>query len=257
MKLNPDTPKVLYKYRDWGCEHHRKILYNLEIFLPSASKFNDPYEGNIPFEYDPAELTGDNMFLKLYELAKIEHPDWKDDKLHPYIFEAQQKNLIHDPNHIEKVREFVKCQIEGEFGIFSLTRNPNNFLMWSHYANSHKGFCVGFNSLECAIGPVTYSNKIPKFALFEPINVFTVKLLGTKGTFWEHEEEYRIIKQFAANQAFKIPAEGIEEVILGCNMDQNTKRVIIDYIKQNLTHCRVFESKPSFEHFKIIQSQVA
>ena len=262
MKLNPETPKVLYKYRNWCNEHHRKILFDFEIFLSSASKFNDPYEGNIPFEYDPTELTRENIFLKLYSIAKHDHPDLEESQIHSIVYDAQQKDLINDPSHIEKVRDEVKSRIENEFGILSLTKNPNNFLMWSHYANSHKGFCVGFNSqilfdtIECAIGPVTYSNKIPKFGLFEPIDVFTVKLLGTKGTFWKYEEEYRIIKQFAANQALQIPAEGIEEIILGCNMNQEERWEIIDLVKKDLPLCRIFELKPSFDYFELIQTRV-
>ncbi|HGY1053520.1 TPA: DUF2971 domain-containing protein, partial [Aeromonas salmonicida subsp. pectinolytica] len=27
----------------------------------------------------------------------------------------------------------------------SLSRNNTNILMWSHYADSHKGFCIGFS----------------------------------------------------------------------------------------------------------------
>lgn len=225
MKLNPETPKILYKYRDWCNEYHRKVLFDFEIFLASASKFNDPYEGNIPFEYDPTELTKENIFLKLYSIAKHNHPDWEESEIHFEAYNAQQKDLINDPDHLNMVRENVKSNIEAEFGIFSLTKDSNNFLMWSHYANSHKGFCVGFNSqilfdtIECAIGPVTYSNKIPKFCLSEPIDVFTVKLLGTKGTFWEYEQEYRIIKSGLANKPINIPAEGIEEIIFGCNME--------------------------------------
>lgn len=31
-------------------------------------------------------------------------------------------------------------------GIFSLSENPCNELMWSHYAASHKGIALGFSS---------------------------------------------------------------------------------------------------------------
>lgn len=31
------------------------------------------------------------------------------------------------------------------FGCYCLTKNPKNLLMWSHYANGHKGICIGYN----------------------------------------------------------------------------------------------------------------
>lgn len=46
----------------------------------------------------------------------------------------------------------IKEELEGElekFGIISLTENPHSLLMWSHYANEHKGIVVElFNSDE-------------------------------------------------------------------------------------------------------------
>ncbi|MBT2620300.1 DUF2971 domain-containing protein [Chryseobacterium sp. ISL-6] len=45
-------------------------------------------------------------------------------------------------NHYEKYVE----NVNRNFGIYSLTTKNSNLLMWSHYGNSHKGFCIGFNT---------------------------------------------------------------------------------------------------------------
>ena len=32
----------------------------------------------------------------------------------------------------------------NNFGAFSMSQLKDNILMWSHYANQHKGFCIEF-----------------------------------------------------------------------------------------------------------------
>lgn len=52
MENSHRIPVILYKYRDFHNEYNKRILFNFEIFLPSTTMFNDPYEGSIPFVYN-------------------------------------------------------------------------------------------------------------------------------------------------------------------------------------------------------------
>src|SRR5689334_6814798 len=42
-----------------------------------------------------------------------------------------------------KVDELKKKALSA--GIFSLTKDHSDELMWSHYAMAHQGFCIGYN----------------------------------------------------------------------------------------------------------------
>ena len=45
--------QILYKYRCWDDENHRRILEEGEIFFVSPKEFNDPFDCRIPFNiYD-------------------------------------------------------------------------------------------------------------------------------------------------------------------------------------------------------------
>jgi hypothetical protein len=210
-----NIPNILYKYRDYANENNKRTLFNFELFLASTSMFNDPYEGSIPFIYEPNDLTPENIFLKLLELAKHDHPDWKDQRLYEYCFEGQQKDLLHDEVHIERENEKNKEAIDKSFGILSLTIHPLNYLMWSHYGNSHTGFCIGFDKyildeiINGTISPVNYDSKIPKLRLFEEIQYFHIKQLATKSDIWSYEYEYRIVKSNASRETIKYPKEMI------------------------------------------------
>ena len=60
-------------------------------------------------------------------------------------------------------------------GFFSLSNNYDNYLMWSHYANNHKGICIGFNFMSIIQESNEYRIKIHKCfrgnSLFFPNNL--------------------------------------------------------------------------------------
>ncbi|TOQ62498.1 hypothetical protein CGG93_22215, partial [Vibrio parahaemolyticus] len=54
---------------------------------------------------------------------------------------------------------------------FCLADKPDNNLMWSHYANSHKGFCLEWDVTKINAEPVTYQRKIATFELLDVIKM--------------------------------------------------------------------------------------
>jgi hypothetical protein len=94
--------------------------------------------------------------------------------------------------------------------------------MWSHYASSHKGFCVGLDENQLAAlpevqghGPVDYQHEAPAFRFFHDDQTeFFRKAFTYKSKAWAYEQEYRIL--FERSGLVAIPHSAIREVILGC-----------------------------------------
>jgi hypothetical protein len=252
-----EIPNILYKYRDYKNAYNRKTLFEFELFLATTSMFNDPYEGSIPFTYDPKDLTPENIFLKMRQLAINEHPDWSEAEIQNYCFEGQRKDLLNDDKHIEQFNEQNRKDIDKTFGIFSMTTNPLNYLMWSHYGNSHTGFCIGFDStilfdtVGGGLGPVHYDTEVPKMRLFGDIYDFHLKQLATKSVIWKYEDEYRIIKSKAAKQLIIYPKEMIKQIFLGFKMTLSEKNIIIEFAKTNDIDCQIFELSLDKTTFKL------
>jgi len=66
-------------------------------------------------------------------------------------------------NH-EKLR---KSSLDKYGGIIALSSRWDSILMWSHYANNHKGYCIGFDSKKLvdskmfsSFGLVSYPNDL-------------------------------------------------------------------------------------------------
>lgn len=226
-------PPILYKYRNFHNSYNKRILFNFEIFLPSTTMFNDPYEGSIPFVYDPKQLTEENLYIKMRALAKERFPDWTETEIDEYCYQAKQKDLLNDPKHMEQMQQENIQKIDAKFRILSLTPKPLNYLMWSHYANCHRGFCIGFDSNDLfdtiggSLGPVNYQKYIPKMNLFGNALEFHIKQLSTKSDVWDYEEEFRIVKAGGSKETIIYHKNIIRNIVLGCRMLQEKKMKLL------------------------------
>lgn len=259
MEIFEGLPPVLYKYRDWANNYHQKILTENQIFLSSQNGFNDPFDATIPFRYDERELTPENIFKKLYESGKEFMPHLTDAELIDECYKQQQSGIFENGTYWKDYYDKYVENVNENFGILSLTIKHDNLLMWSHYANCHTGFCVGFNSIKLfnlilgALGPVMYDNVMPNVPLFDKLGIEGVtRLLNTKSCDWAYEEEYRIIKSFAANTAFTFEDETIvEKVVLGLKMPEEAKNEIVDLLRSKFPETKIYEATKDLEQFKL------
>jgi hypothetical protein len=253
-----DIPDVIYKYRDYDNEWNRKTLFDYELYMASMSQFNDPFEGKLPFQYRPEDLTSEKIFLKLIEDGRLRFPEWSEEELHKNAYEKQQEDFLNDDVHMKSIHKMSTELIEKNFGILSLAENPKNYLMWSHYAKSHTGFAVGFDkhtlfhTINGAMGKVIYDDEFPSMSLFDSdktIGEFHT-LLSTKSKIWEYEKEVRVTKHKASKGTIPYPKEMIKEIYFGASMAQENKDKIISFIKGEKIDCKIFElslSKARFE----------
>jgi len=251
-----DVPDVLYKYRDWANENNRRLLTHRELYFNSIDQFNDPFDGTIPHRYDPKQLTEDNIFKKYYQVTKEAYPNWSEEKIHEMCYEYQRRGYFKDEEHLEKFEKETKTKVNLQFGIVCLSKEQNNFLMWSYYGNSHKGFVVGFDKkclyrdTKAQFAHVLYEEDLPVLDLFEDTLIHFAKLVGTKAKMWQHENEYRLTKGNFAKQKVYLGEDTITEIIFGCKMAEKDKFGLIDLAINEFPNARVYDSSLSKTMFK-------
>lgn len=260
--FNASIPPILYKYRDWSNSHHRRILTDGEIYFASIDQLNDPYDCTLPFRIKKEHLTEDKIFLKYIQMTKEMHPEWDDQKIHEEAYKEQKVGRFHDPTHLEWVEEQEHKTLNGYVGVFCVAASFDKFLMWSHYTNSHTGFCVGFDSwklfksTQAAVGEVAYSDEIPEYDLFEERLVRFMKITGTKSKIWEYESEYRLRKALHPRKIIHVNLDVISELYLGVKMSFDTKTEIIELVKKICPHVKVFEMQLDKQVFKLKNMRV-
>jgi len=95
------------------------------------------------------------------------------------------------PAHIKAMLE-MRDELTRNRGLLCFSRAWTNPLLWAHYADKHRGICLGFdlNVDDDMARAVDYVEE--RFPWQEPpTEEFTLKLLWTKFEGWKYEDEVR------------------------------------------------------------------
>lgn len=119
--------------------------------------------------------------------------------------------------------------LKKELRICSLSEKLNNTLMWSYYADGHKGVAIGveIDSNEYELIPVRYRERAASVSKSIDSEKAVKKLLSTKLLPWEHEQEVRILTY----DEF-IDVE-IKEIVFGKRIDDDD-RILLKKLAKKL-----------------------
>ncbi len=142
-------------------------------------------------------------------------------------------------------------QLRSRYRLLCLSALPDVPLMWSHYANAHRGVCLVFSAKNPLIGKarrVEYRDHYP--AVPEPLNEkdFVPISFLHKAKYWKYEHEYRAIAcgQPKDNADFsqcdklgyvQAGAQLVTGIIMGCNMPPEDRWEIEQLL--NETHRKI------------------
>jgi len=98
---------------------------------------------------------------------------------------------------ISEAAEALTLHFRETTAILCLSRNWDNLLLWSHYGDSHKGICLGFDISEGEPGPnfdtdVLYQPNLLQIRRLEDLPDVADRLARTKHESWRYEQEVRM-----------------------------------------------------------------
>lgn len=203
MVKQGSLPATLYCYKPVN-------EYTLDIFYSGTFWFSSPVNFNDPFD------------CKVYPSKESARKRIKDQLEKKGILLTEE--AIEEKVTDEEVKKAVDKVMNGK-GILCLTPHPDNILMWSHYADNHKGVCLELDVRACPeffVYPVkvTYAAEYPTFNLGEDTN----SIYATKYKDWVYEDEIRILKDRVGKHKFAPLC--LKSVIFGCCADEETKQKV-------------------------------
>ncbi len=180
------TMDVYYKYYSYLKPEH---LINPTIKLSQPAILNDPFERFIP--EDAAEL----LLVQCCD-----------------AIQKQQKDVDDDMRlSIKSIFTLTPSNV----GIVSLSETHRNLLMWAHYADSHRGICIGYkNDFLSSLTPpdiddgitsltplkVNYDScRFDSYKFKSQAQIFNDVIMSsllTKSNDWIYEKEHRCIVPF-------------------------------------------------------------
>jgi hypothetical protein len=223
----------LYKYRSLTGRSakfvERTLVYD-ELYFPCPKEFNDP------FDCSPGPSTAVSLsdwrkyFVRLY---KNKAPDISRDQRRREV-----RKILSDQAKIIQTTNQVMEQIANSIGVFSMSAKCDHPLMWSHYADSHRGICLRFKASSTTVffgraQQVRYQAKRPQLNPVRDSHDMQVeKALLTKADFWKYEEEWRIIDHDVGSGIRKFPPELLDAIIFGAHISLNDSKRIREWISQ-------------------------
>ena len=164
------------------------------------------------------------------------------------------------------IRSAVKANREGmekEAGILCFTKEYKRPILWSHYADKHRGVCLGFDLRDDVAVEVKYvRERVPlvspdgkSAADDETIN----SMLFSKDADWNYEGEVRVHIQLRTvpiveDGQYFLPLSSdlaLQEVILGarCPMPSETVRKLVDRCHEGVA---VRNAALAFKWFSVV-----
>lgn len=230
----------VFKYKPVGENFERDIqtVVNNQFWSSTLEQLNDPCEA----------LTDKTRINKLFK--------WIANLLNIYSIENME--LIN--NNTRDVLNF-----NGKFGIFSLQKTHLDELLWGHYADSHKGYCLEYDLdklIENDGENIFYSSTV-KYRTKPPIQRVIgivkndIKHIIRKTAFnkpkrWAYEEEYRIATINHGLNSHDINA--LKAVYFGLRMRENDKNLIINRLKgKGIKYYQIMQI-PNTYKFKSIET---
>ena len=251
-----NLPSILYKYRNWEEDNHKRVLTHNELFFAPPDSFDDEFDCKIPIRYDL--LTDKEIYEKYLYFSKKENPHFNREQHRQRAREWQKKGLLRDKKRLEDLNKDFLKKINNALGVLSLTAIPDNYEMWnSRYANDGKGFCVGFKTIPLfefspdfgGGGEVAYSDELPIIKETDSFKKKHSLQIYSKLRKWESEKEYRLITSNVQNRQTMIPNEFFAEIIIGERMPDKMKNEIIELAKTKFPH--VFISIARFNNYTV------
>ena len=227
-------PRCLYKYKslssDKNVAHAKDILVNNRLYFAAAESFNDPFEGRVTFSFSKSpvekfDFLRDHLGVETHALSVSHASNWA------------RRVLENNVEHTEsQIRDFLCDAFRRKAGLCTLSEKKDDILMWSHYADSHKGICIEFEPrtsaqiewFENAV-PVRYQSNFPANDFYKrsATEADAIAAMATKSVQWAYEKEWRLLR--GEPGPYALPQGVISGVVLGYAISDEHRKLVNEW----------------------------
>lgn len=248
--MTRQLPEIIYKYRNWTDKYHKRALTNTELYLSAPSDFNDPFDYKITKNHH--SLNSPERIEKYIEKGINDNLEYlRAEKRGIEGEKIQLRKRFQNLDQYQREHEEINNENTDKYlGVLSLSGRWDSILMWSHYGDFHRGYCIGFDEEKLRNsgffgtgGNVSYTSELPFIDPIEEEDIVKTSFYKThyKAKDWEYEEEYRLTKLFydkpyeEPNRLVQIPEEYIREVIIGLKIsDEHKSEITLECKKRKI-----------------------
>lgn len=235
-------PDLLFRFRSLNGEskkYVKKSVIDSELYFAAPADLNDPYDCQIALD-----TSGTDLEWRTHLKNSLKHVAVRAGYRTSFMERHKvAKRLIDERRHV-RIDGTQFSKVTNSFGIVCFGGLLDNPLMWSHYADNHRGICLLYmperdkSGLLHAHHQVKYSNEYPKIRLVDLPRIghsSIESLLLTKSVDWKYEFEYRLIRPNGAKSTFGYDASALVGIILGARISKSDEEEVIQWARDHPT----------------------
>lgn len=166
--------------------------------------------------------------------------------------------------HVRELFRQAKDELHKTTGLLCFSKAWGNPVLWSHYAEKHRGICLGFDVSDKILKSVTYTDKPKKIAESDAtVDAVVNSLLLTKYVGWQYEDEVRMVlpldpKSAESGNYYCSFSENLalREVILGPRCELPIRK-IRELVSAFVPEVYVVKARIAFTKFKVVENKDA
>lgn len=285
--------EFFYKYMPVGTA--KAVLENSSLRWREPNQFNDPFDHQISyiFPYTKDELA-EELVKEIEELVYEREASFKEetslslmvqilrkskDKIPKQeVLETLEKGVHETSDNLQAYQDKLNTFINQELNksrVLCVTEDNDNVVMWSHYADEHRGVCIRLHCIDeldntlLLAKPINYESTFPIFpSVQEHVKYLTgespfemsdlvYKIPYYKHEHWSYENEWRVHvphNEPLNTDGFNDWAENkrvFGAIYFGCRIDLSEASDLLRLVESTYPNMEVYQSKPSTKEFKL------
>ncbi len=251
MSEQKKVPSRLYKFE--SCKGRSlENLRNQSIYFGSPKTFNDPYDCAMAPTFPPLS----DEQTEAFRSALLRGPLNQDIS---NLFQATPKDQLREHLTLGAQKAINDAaEMFLKFGISCFSESNNDLLMWSHYGDKHRGFCLEFNTAYKPFDKVikvNYSKEMPRMSAnflleIEGKDTELMSLCSTKSKSWSYEKEWRVLHK-SAETLYAYDPLCLTGIYFGSKISNENIEIICKILHQKNPHIHFWNGRRSLNEFKI------
>lgn len=246
-RANP--PPMLYRYRRPN-EYTLKEISEFQLYVAAPNDLNDPFESGAQVKIDDKKLR-DSFIDFCVKNGR-----------NTAIGAAAEFDRTAIARTATSLTRFIDERRQRS-GVVCFSAVPDSIRMWSYYAESHEGICVGYRS---TFGPfiaamkVNYMNPEQPLDLMDALKTDPAILADhvslRKAAEWEFEQEYRLcVGDFGSNpRLLPFKPEAIAEIRFGARIKEEFRQKVLDIVKRLPTRPNLIQMGCDMNRFTLTET---
>ena len=256
------SPEHLYRYRSLAGQQKKWVkdsIVNSLHYFSSPNAFNDPFDCRPVFRLDGHK----EEVIKYYEgVISRQAPHWSRQQRRKEA-RAHVNNPATDPRNPRNLRgmhHMYDEMVTSKIGVLCLSETCRDILMWSHYADAHKGICLKYYAIKNVFETaqvVHYEELRPVInARVQTPDEMLDRAIFTKSEHWAYEKEWRLIQYKTGAGIYRTPPEALVGIVFGAQIDAADRTEVLNWVATLSQPPTIYQATVSNTKFELVINEL-